>query len=415
MCLQVGWGTGVGSGQVHAGVGIATTDCGAGKEIAVAKDRRKIEKKRKKEATKAKRAIAYAAAKKREAERPKVTVDPTGGDPVLVKRIQSIVRGISLEESGGCPAEIADLVARCMRDGPEETIREIHAQASLEFDHHRDVLRESARRFHATVAYVGERVLEELPDVYRKKLLPGYYFFPEVAPEGVRVRFGFLDRVKRQTGWGYYSQHKPTVTINGADWIVCFSEHAIDRIVERSSFEDRVTYTHYMDCANYLDGCVYFEPVNMADGKPAIRLFMADGLHGDIDRYHEYLRKITGVEDVNQLPADPAYVLGYCPLDCKGQFAKAISMLYPGYDGTPEEILVRAKAPSKAEQQRLLLMAAGNKMVRVINEGRHEAIRWYHENGVPQVVSLGRRLFDWAPRLTRPPESKVLPNPGHIQ
>jgi hypothetical protein len=381
----------------------------------MAKDRRKIEKKRRKEAAKAKRAVAYAAAKKREANRPKVTVDPTGGDPVLVKRIQGISRGISLEESGGCPAEVADLVARCMRDGPEETVREIHAQAALEYDHERDILRQSAMRFRAAVAYVGERVLDELPEAYQKKLLPNYYFFPEVAPEGVRIRFGFLDRVKRETGWGYYSQHKPTVSINGADWIVCFSEHAIERIVERSSFEDRVTYTHYMDCVNYLDGCVYFEPVNMANGQPAIRLFMTDGLHGDIGPYNEYLQKITGATDVSQLPVDPAYVLGYCAVGCKGQFAKAISMLYPGYDGTPEDTLVRTKILSKPEQQRMLKMAEGNKTVRVINEGRHEAIRWYHENGVPQVLSMQRRLFKWAHHLTRQPESKIISKSGHIQ
>lgn len=380
----------------------------------MAKDRRKIEKKRKKEAAKAKRAIAYAAAKKREAERPKVTVDPTGGDPVLVKRVLSIVEDISLEESGGCPAEIADLVARCMRDGPDEAVREIHAQAALVYDHHREILLLSTKRFHDAVAYVGERVLERLPEVYQKKLLPDYYFFPEVAPEGVRIRFGFLDRVKRETGWGYYSQHKPTVTINGADWIVCFSEHAIERIVERSSFEERVTYTHYMDCANYLNGCVYFEPVSMADGQPAIRLFMTDELNCNDGRYREYLRKIAGIEDVNGLPNAPAYVLGYCPLDCKGQFAKAISMWYPGYDGTPEDTIVRTRIPSKLDQIRLQMLAEDNKMVRVINEGRHEAIRWYHENGVPQVVSLKRELLQWAYHLPRPPESKVLQKPGHI-
>jgi len=40
-------------------------------------------------------------------------------------------------------------------------------------------------------------------------------------------------------------------------------------------------------------------------------------------------------------------------------------------------------------------MADDNKTVRVINEGRHEAIRWYHENGVPQVIFPQRRLFQW--------------------
>ena len=381
----------------------------------MAKDRHKIEKKRKKEAAKRKRTIAYAATKKREADRPKVTVDPAGGDAVLVKRIQSIVKDISLEEARGCPADVADLVARCMRDGPKQTIWEMKCEAALRYDHHRDVVLEVPRLFRAAVSYVGERVLEKLPEVYQKKLLPNYFFFPEIAPEGVRIRFGFLDRVKRESGWGYYSQHKPTITINGVAWIVCFSEHAIERIVERSSFEETVTYSHYMDCANYIDGCVYFEPVIMADGRPAMRLFMTDGLHGETARYYEYLRKIKGVEDVGQLPANPAYVLGYCHLDCKGQFAKATSMWYPGYNGTPEDTLVRTTVASKAEQSRLFTMAEDNKTVRVINEGRHEAIRWYHENGVPQVVSLRHQLFEWVGHLTRPTESKILPKPGHIQ
>jgi hypothetical protein len=42
----------------------------------------------------------------------------------------------------------------------------------------------------------------------------------------------------------------------------------------------------------------------------------------------------------------------------------------------------------------LLAMADDNKTVRVVNEGRHEAIRWYHENGVPQVMFPKRRLFE---------------------
>ena len=58
----------------------------------MAKDRQKIEKKRRKEIAKAKRAMAHAAAKKRDTERLKVVVDPTGGDAVLVKRIESIAK-----------------------------------------------------------------------------------------------------------------------------------------------------------------------------------------------------------------------------------------------------------------------------------------------------------------------------------
>jgi hypothetical protein len=381
----------------------------------MAKDRRKIEKKRKKDAAKAKKTAAYAAAKKREATRPRVTVDPTGGDLVFVRRVQAAVADISLEESGGCPPDVAEVVARCMRDDPEEVCTYYRVQAALKSDDHNEIVRAPAVLFHTVASYVGSRVFEQLPEVYQKKLLPDYAFFPLIAPEGVCIRFGFLDRVKRSTGWGYYSQHKPTVTINGAKWIVCFSDHAIERIVERSSFEEQITYSHYMDCMNYFDGCVHFEPVTMGDGKPAIRLFMNDGLAGNHGRYRDYIQKITGTDEATRDSSGLAYVLGYCHVDCKGQFAKATSMWYPGYNGTPEDVLVRTSGLGHEEKRRLLEMADGNKTVRVVNDGRHEAIRWYHENGVPQVVPLARKLFDWAPHLTRATVSKILPQPGQVQ
>jgi len=368
----------------------------------MAKDRHKIEKKRRKEIAKAKRAMAHAAAKKRDTERLKVVVDPTGGDAVLVKRIESIAKDISLEESGGCPSSVADVIARYRRDGPDEAERQIRIQAALKYDHHREIEAEPSRLLHSAVLYVGERVFEQLPETYRTHLLPNYYFYALVAPEGVRIQFGFLERVKRDTGWGYYSQHKPTVTINGIDWIVCFSQHAIERIVERSSFDEQPTYAHYMDCANYFDGCVYFERVTMAKGTPAIRLFMNEGLGGRPTHYLEYLRKVAGIEDINQYSSPPAYVLGYCNLDCKGKFAKATSFWYPGYDGTPEDTMVRSAYLHKDAEKRLRDLAVGNKTVRVINEGRHEAIRWYHDNGVPQVVFLKNALFQWAPHRRLP-------------
>jgi hypothetical protein len=369
----------------------------------VAKNRRKIEKKRKINLAQAQRKLAHAAAKRKEAQRPKVTVDSAGGDTVLVKRIQSIAKDISLEESGGCPADAAELIAFCMRNGSQEAVRHIRSQAALKYDHQYEVDRELSMRFRAVCSYVGERVFEQLPDAYQKKLLPHFYFYPLIVPDGVCIKFGFIDRIKRDTGWGYYSQHEPTVTINGTDWIVCYSEHAIERIVERSNFEKRLTYGHYMDCANYLDGCVYFETVTMAQGTPAIRLFMSDILGDKPGRYRDYLHRISGIENCDQSSLVPVYVLGYCLVDCKGRFAKATSFWYPGYDGTPEDTLVRTSGLPKAEQQRLRAMANDNKTVRVINEGRHEAIRWYHDNGVPQVVSLEHGLFVWRPQKTGSP------------
>ena len=362
------------------------------------REERKRQKKREREREKHKRSAAYAAEKNiraKKLDRPRVLVDPTGGDPVLVRRVQDAAKRISLEASGGCPADVAELVERFRRDGPDETVRHLRAQAALRYDHHQEIINESQLVQHRAIAHVGQQIFEQLPEVYQRKLLPEHYFYPMFVPEGILIEFGFMERVKRDTGWGYYAKREPKVRINNAEWVVCFSSHAIERVVERSCFEERLTYAHYMDCAAYFQGCVYFEPVMMEDGTPAIRLFMMENLGGPPQRYREYLKKVAGIEDVLQYAAIPAYVLGYCHVDCKGRFAKAISCWYPGYRGTPEDTLVRSADLSKAERQRLLALADDNKTVRVINEGRHEAIRWYHEHGVPQVIYPERRLFEW--------------------
>lgn len=361
----------------------------------MAEDRRKIEKKKRRDLEKRRRSAAHHQAKKRLANRPRVTVDPARGDPVLVRRVQEAAKNISLEESGGCPADIADLIARFRRDGPEDTLRHLRLQAALHHDHHQEIVNASQLIQHRAIAHVGQQIFEQLPEVYQRKLLPEHYFYPLFVPDGILIEFGFMERVKRDTGWGYYSPLEPKVTINNAKWIVCFSNHAIERVVERSCFEERLTYAHYMDCAAYFEGCVYFEPVTMEDGRPGIRLFMMEDLGGPPARYRDYLRKVAGIEDVLSYPAIPAYVLGYCHVDCKGRFAKAISCWYPGYRGTPEDSLVRSADIPREERQRLLSLADDNKTIRVINEGRHEAIRWYHEHGVPQVIFPERRLFGW--------------------
>lgn len=362
----------------------------------MAQNPRKRDKKRRQKAKKSQREAAYAMEKARLAKQSKslrVIVDPTGGDPVLVKRVQAAAQQISFDESGGCPQDIAATVRLFHELGPDAFVRKIRSEASLRHDYQQEIYNEEQMRLWAAATYVGQRILSQLPSGYQDKLLPNYFFYPLLSPEGMTVHFDFLAKTKRDTGWGHYSRNEPKVTINGAEWIVCFSEHAIERIVERSNFEEQLTYAHYFDCAFYLRSCVYFEPVKLDENTPGLRLFMVEDLGGPPQRYRDYLRKVAGITDVLQYPVVPAYVLGYSHLDCKGKFAKATSMWYPGYRGTPEDKLVRSSKISGEDRRRLLAMADDNKTVRVVNEGRHEAIRWYHENGVPQVIFPERRLF----------------------
>lgn len=365
------------------------------------KEDRKKQKKRRREAKEKKRTDVYSAEKTRRANkrnRPQLYVDPKGGDPVFVKRVQAAASSISLEESEGCPHEVASLVRLFFEMDFVDAVRHIRSEAALRHDHQHEIYNEEQQKLWAVGVYVGERIFEQLPEAYQRKLLPDFLFYPVISEIGVTIHFDSFERIKRDTGWGYYSRNEPTVTINGVEWVVCFSDHAIERIVERSCFESHVTYSHYCACALYLQSCLHYEPIVFGDGTPGIRLFMTEDLGGPPQRYRDYLQKVAGIDNVLQYPVVPAYVLGYSHVDCKGRFAKAISMWYPGFRGTPEDMLVREANISPEQRRQLLAMADDNKTVRVVNEGRHEAIKWYHENGVPQVIFPTRRLLEWKPR-----------------
>ena len=72
----------------------------------------------------------------------------------------------------------------------------------------------------------------------------------------------------------------------------------------------------------------------------------------------------------------------------------ATTFLYPGYSGTPEDILVRRSRIPSAERERLICAANNNNQHRVLSLGNTDVINWYHDNGVPQVVQLPRGVIE---------------------
>jgi len=336
-----------------------------------------------------------AMAAKKRLPPPRISLDPQHGDRVFVRRVRAAAASVSLEKAGGCPAHIADFIHWLRADGFEEVIRILRSEAALKVDHQQDLINTYVEPFREASLYVSSRIFEQLPEAYRRGLLPDYFFRTSLSSDGAVIRFGFLERQIIDKRIIHCSPARPSVTINGERWTVAFTRHAIERVCERSSFEHPIPYSHYAQCDVYFTGCVHYEPVTFTDGQPALRLFMVETVSVSRDRYRKYLSKVAGLDDTGTFSVPPAYVLGYCPLALRKPFAIATSFLYPGYDGTPEDTLVRTADIPRSERRRLLDLAAGNNLVRVIDEGNHEAIRWYHQNGVPQVAFLDRRLFDW--------------------
>jgi hypothetical protein len=85
--------------------------------------------------------------------------------------------------------------------------------------------------------------------------------------------------------------------------------------------------------------------------------------------------------------------LRYCPIAFVGPRAVAKTFLFPGFRNTPEDYLVRT-APMPTDQREMLLDIASDNTARKVREAEGvTAIKWYHDNGIPQVYDMKRRVF----------------------
>jgi hypothetical protein len=70
-----------------------------------------------------------------------------------------------------------------------------------------------------------------------------------------------------------------------------------------------------------------------------------------------------------------------------------MSGIIPGMRGTPEyETLMRSPIPA-AQRQKMLAQIEKMTARELAASGDFGLVRWFHENGVPQVVSLDREVF----------------------
>lgn len=226
---------------------------------------------------------------------------------------------------------------------------------------------------------LGEAVFRRIP----KETLLSYIPYSDVCfiPTGTRIRtvFRSLKRAKGPGGTVYFSRHKPQVTIFGRSLTVAFSDHAIQRICERVAY-DWPSYAELGDIYAFFDQCLEFEPCRLPDGTPAFtffercypgswRLWLAEALFGQsFDKNAEYCFRI-----------------GYCPVIIEGEFAKAKTLLFPGFFNTPEHAAIRSST-MPAEAKEALLTVAENLDVKILLDPQFTGIlKLFQDLGVEQV------------------------------
>lgn len=246
---------------------------------------------------------------------------------------------------------------------------------------------------------LGEMVFANIP---RDKLLEHIpHNDVQFTPHGRQVVciFSSLLREPGPGGTVWYSRRRPTLEIDGNKFVVAFSRHAIERTCERLK-HDWTTYAALGDVFAYFDRCVYFERADLYPNALGFTFWDMCGGEKFVQNY--YVLDVLGEENLDRRLGDPYYRVGYCPAVIEGGFVKAKTLLFPGYSSTPEYGAVLRSGLTRAEKDALLAKAAGQDAMTLYDGQDFSAVKWWHDNGVPQVMQTKRAVF--APHVTSLPK-----------
>lgn len=259
------------------------------------------------------------------------------------------------------------------------------------------------------------KLIKEMPSIDINKIYSDYnlhignWVFEKLRDQGVLQKFVpfndcqfFLDKdcyikfdamlsSKTLSGTAYYAPKKPVVDIDGKKYIVSFSKHALDRIAARCVL-DRLSYGGAGDVFAYLTHCTYYEYCTMThDGQivPGITFYDSCNKRFDVFQYGEELMENKD-KDLKYY-----YRIGYCPIDVHNGYAKAITFLTPGMEGTPECSMFKKmlNAKEKEEIQESVQNTISYKRWSETKDFR--AIKWFHANGVPQIMASRKELYNY--------------------
>jgi hypothetical protein len=234
-------------------------------------------------------------------------------------------------------------------------------------------------------------VIDRIPAGKREQLLPMNDVL--FAPRGweIYVVFRRLLRAKGPGGTIYYSRRQPTLEINGTPKVVAFSKHAIARTCERLKPRWKSSYAALGDVFAFFDQCMYFERCDLHRGQLAFT-FYDECKQGFVA--FRYVEDVLGLENLDPKSGKPYHRVGYCPAVIDGDFIKGKTLLFPGYASTPEYNAILRSSLSYAEKRQMTEKAKRLDSETLYTSQDFRLIKWFHDNGVPQVVHLHGRVFD---------------------
>lgn len=356
------------------------------------KTHRHIAKKRRKEALKRKvdRAYdaAYQAAKKRVSRYPEIVFETSEGDAAFVDLIKTTQHDIDLGDPCVCDDDTRALYRQIRDKGYTEQLVLDSGFTS------------PGRSLKDFLFHYGRVLYSRIPIEVRRQFLPFNDVLISLIRGSNKLYFVFSSLLQAPGNGGtiYYSRKEPRVHLGGHDWQVGFSAHAIKQAALRLN-PLYLEYDAAGDVHAYFAKCVFYEAAELDSPRrpkqPAFTLFdICDNpgfLANDIFMGHVY-----GLRGAAPDPGRGRFYsrFGYFPVVIDKMFAKATTFLRPGYLATPEYRLLRdATGLYRTKKAALLREATTSTGCGAVLEGLRESTKWFHDNGIPQVVQIPGEVY----------------------
>jgi hypothetical protein len=364
------------------------------------KTQRRNDKKRERALRQAARRPDVRPVARPQAEWPAFLFDVQDGNQQFVEEVKKAVEAFRFEE---LPSGQQMAYRRMVTHGAEDVMFHIHK--AMEYAQAQDPTNDDARLadIHWAIT-LGHHILTKIPLPIRQTLLPFSDVRFHLVNDFILVDCRSLIEVKTGQAPHYCSRLKPTVEFNGRNYVVAFAKHTIERIGDRLN-PDWANYGALGDVFAYLEQCVYFEPCSMLNkdrqGNPHPGVSFFDYCHNPQFWMWQYTKRVFGLENIKANGGKTYYRIGYCPvfLDDTNGLARFGTLLLPGYRKTPEYGLLMQSALPQAEKDRLSAVATldGHKG-QLMETNDFSAIKWFHDNGIPQVIQTNRKIYEVLPK-----------------
>jgi hypothetical protein len=352
------------------------------------KDDRKKQKKRLREQKKETRQREHLASL-RPSLYPDIVVNADCKNPVFRQAVAEVVSVYSHKDDAHCPPETREHYLTIAKIGWKPWYAKMKKKT---YQSHPDSVAAERALQEATLPqmlHFGTWVFAHLPSKYTTRFDPDHFFRIDNFGNVLLVSFTLMDCVEDESQWLYIPHWKPTVQMQGVGWQVGLYPHALERLCSRLVPQHSLTYANCVDVfIRFSQNLLRFVPISLADGQEALRVEFSPPL-GSVfyEGYAAWARRLLDFPDTHDFSGRGwwAMVLGYLPLRVRGKYARAKTFLLPGFVNTPEYALGQQKAASVAERRLLSAMRDEEKRTFDLAGDTLAAIKWYHDNGVPQI------------------------------